>query len=79
MEYYRSRMPESTPDQITIEKTPNYFLHEEAAKRIEHMNSSIKLIVIVREPVTRSVSEYMQFDYNKGRTEPFEVRISNCI
>ena len=72
-------MPESLPHQLTIEKTPAYILKPTAARNIKHMNSSIKLIVIVREPVARSVSEYIQWDYLRGRTEPFEVRRLECI
>ena len=51
-------MPRSTLGQITIEKTPNYFDHSKCAKRIYEFNSSIKLILLVRDPAKRVVSEY---------------------
>ena len=53
-------MRPSYPYQITLEKTPLYFANEKVPERIYHMNSSIKLIFMVREPVTRMISHYVQ-------------------
>ncbi|XP_056437836.1 heparan sulfate glucosamine 3-O-sulfotransferase 5-like [Gadus chalcogrammus] len=55
------------PHQITIEKSPAYFITEEVPERIFKMNSSIKLLVIVREPTTRAVSDYTQVLEGKER------------
>lgn len=65
LQWYRQQMPYSYPDQITVEKTPAYFVTDSAADRILAMNASIKLIVIVRDPVTRLVSDYAQLNANK--------------
>ena len=43
---------------VTIEKTPKYFVYHHAAPRIHAMNSSIKLIIIMRDPVKRIISDY---------------------
>lgn len=59
-EWYRKKMPYSFPDQITIEKTPAYFACDGAPSRIHDMNSSVKLLLIVRDPVYRSISDYLQ-------------------
>lgn len=67
MEWYREKMPFSSPQQITIEKSPAYFVTEEVPERIFHMNASIKLLVIVREPTTRAVSDYTQVLEGKER------------
>ena len=58
LEYYRQQMPMSEPHQITIEKTPRYFRAPYVPERIRQMNESIKLLLIVREPVSRMISEY---------------------
>jgi Sulfotransferase domain len=63
LEFYRSKMPESTEQQITIEKSPSYFVTSEASERIRAMNASIKLLLIVREPVVRAISDYTQLRY----------------
>ena len=60
LEYYRSLMPFSYQDQITVEKTPAYFVETLAPERIYRMNSSIRLVLIVRDPVTRLISDYEQ-------------------
>ncbi len=51
-------MPKSKIDEVTIEKTPKYFVAPDAPRRIHAMNSSIKLILTVREPITRAISDY---------------------
>lgn len=59
LDWYRNQMPLSEPHQLTVEKTPNYFTSEIAMQRIQQMNSSIKIIIVVREPVSRMVSDYV--------------------
>ena len=46
--------------QITLEKSPRYFLHPEAPARIKAMDPNIKLLLIVRDPVMRLISDYTQ-------------------
>jgi len=66
LDWYQSQMPySSNPDQITIEKTPAYFVTPTAPERIRAMNASIKLILIVRDPVVRLISDYAQLNANK--------------
>lgn len=65
LEWYRKQMPYSYPEQITIEKSPRYFITEKVPERIYKMNSTIKLIVVLRNPTTRVISDYTQVYYNK--------------
>uniref|UniRef100_A0A182Q703 Sulfotransferase domain-containing protein n=2 Tax=Neomyzomyia TaxID=44536 RepID=A0A182Q703_9DIPT len=60
LEWYRKKMPHSFRGQITIEKSPSYFVTPEVPERVRAMNASIKLLLIVREPVTRAISDYTQ-------------------
>ena len=60
LEWYRNQMPLSKPDQLTMEKTPEYYKSTDAVQRIRAMNASIKLILVVRDPVDRSVSDWIQ-------------------
>ncbi|GFS52006.1 heparan sulfate glucosamine 3-O-sulfotransferase 5 [Trichonephila inaurata madagascariensis] len=69
LEWYRRRMPYSFADQITIEKSPAYFITESAPARIRAMNASVKLLLIVRDPVTRLISDYAQLAANKARKD----------
>ncbi len=65
LEWYRKKMPYTYGDQITIEKTPAYFVEELVPERIYKMNSSIRLLLVVRNPVERTISDYMQIHSSK--------------
>nr|XP_056722507.1 heparan sulfate glucosamine 3-O-sulfotransferase 6 [Euleptes europaea] len=58
--WYRNLMPRTLEGQITMEKTPSYFVTKEAPRRIYNMSRDTKLIVVVRNPVTRAISDYTQ-------------------
>ncbi|XP_066432736.1 heparan sulfate glucosamine 3-O-sulfotransferase 6 [Eleutherodactylus coqui] len=60
LEWYRNLMPRTLEGQITMEKTPSYFVTPEAPGRIYNMSKDTKLIVVVRNPVTRAISDYTQ-------------------
>nr|XP_033818689.1 heparan sulfate glucosamine 3-O-sulfotransferase 6 [Geotrypetes seraphini] len=60
LDWYRNLMPRTLDGQITMEKTPSYFVTKEAPKRIYNMSRDTKLIVVVRNPVTRAISDYTQ-------------------
>ena len=59
-EFYRRGMFYSTFDQITIEKTPNYFAASKVPQRVfeyqKFMKRKLKFIVIVRNPIRRAIS-----------------------
>lgn len=67
LDWYRRHMPFSFQDQITVEKSPAYFITERVPGRIRAMNESIRLLLLVREPVTRVISDYTQLYSNKLR------------
>lgn len=64
--WYKRQMPFSQQDQITMEKTPGYFIHPKAPTRIKKMNKDIKLIIVVRDPIERIVSDWVQVTSKRG-------------
>ncbi|XP_029953335.1 heparan sulfate glucosamine 3-O-sulfotransferase 2-like [Salarias fasciatus] len=60
LEWYRGLMPRTLESQITMEKTPSYYVTKETPHRISAMSQDTKLIVVVRDPVTRAISDYTQ-------------------
>uniref|UniRef100_A0A8C4ZDJ5 Sulfotransferase n=1 Tax=Gadus morhua TaxID=8049 RepID=A0A8C4ZDJ5_GADMO len=60
LDWYRSLMPRTLEGQISMEKTPSYFVTADAPRRIAAMSRHTKLIVVVRDPVTRAISDYTQ-------------------
>uniref|UniRef100_H3AKM4 Sulfotransferase n=1 Tax=Latimeria chalumnae TaxID=7897 RepID=H3AKM4_LATCH len=69
----RNLMPKTLDGQITMEKTPSYFVTNEAPKRIHSMARDTKLIVVVRNPITRAISDYTQTLSKKPEIPSFEV------
>ena len=65
IEWYRQRMPYTYDGQVTMEKTPAYFTTREVPERIHSMDPGVRLLVIVRDPVSRLVSDYSQTLANK--------------
>ena len=59
-EYIRLLPKRKRKDQILVEKTPNYFFKPGVEKRIYAAIPDVKLLLIVRDPVTRMVSHYVQ-------------------
>ena len=57
--WFQSQMPFTYSNQITLIKHAGYFHRSVVPQRIKQFNESIKLILMVREPVARSVSNYM--------------------
>lgn len=53
-------MPKALDGQIVMEKTPRYFVTVETPQRVHAMSQHVKLIVVVRDPVTRAISDYTQ-------------------
>ena len=51
--------------QILLEKTPAYFFDQDIEKRIHAAMPNVKLILIVRDPVTRMISEYVHARIHK--------------
>ncbi|XP_035255107.1 heparan sulfate glucosamine 3-O-sulfotransferase 3A1 [Anguilla anguilla] len=72
LDWYRDLMPKTLEGQITMEKTPSYFVTKEAPARIYAMSRDTKLIVVVRDPVTRAVSDYTQTLSKKPDIPTFE-------
>ncbi|KAL0984026.1 hypothetical protein UPYG_G00136040 [Umbra pygmaea] len=60
LNWYRSMMPKALEGQVVIEKTPRYFVTMETPGRVHSMSRDVKLIVVVRDPVTRAISDYTQ-------------------
>ncbi|RXM37339.1 Heparan sulfate glucosamine 3-O-sulfotransferase 3B1 [Acipenser ruthenus] len=65
-------MPKTLEGQITMEKTPSYFVTRETPARISAMSRETKLIVVVRDPVTRAISDYTQTLSKKPDIPTFE-------
>ena len=65
-------MPRALDGQIVMEKTPRYFVTVETPARVHAMSDEVKLIVVVRDPVTRAISDYTQIISKTPHIPAFE-------
>ncbi|CAH2036906.1 unnamed protein product, partial [Iphiclides podalirius] len=71
-EWYRQKMPPTMEGQITMEKTPSYWVTRSAPRRVYAMNPRVRLLAVVRDPVTRAISDYTQSASKRARLPRFE-------
>lgn len=78
LEWYRNMMPKvpSKPGHIVMEKSPSYFVTPLVPQRIYKMSRSTKLIVVVRNPTVRAISDYTQLKSKNSKLPPFEQYVT---
>ncbi|XP_012675792.1 heparan sulfate (glucosamine) 3-O-sulfotransferase 1-like 2 [Clupea harengus] len=73
LSWYRAQMPFTLPGQLTVEKTPGYFSAPLVPERMWEMNPAVRLLLIVRDPAERLVSDYTQVLHNRlQRHKPYQ-------
>lgn len=60
LSWYRSQLPLSLEGQLTVEKTPAYFTTPGVPARVKADLPTARLLLVVRNPVTRALSDYTQ-------------------
>lgn len=79
LDWYRSQMPATSETEMAVEKSPSYFITPSVPGRVHAMNRTVRLLLIVRDPVTRLLSDYTQILQNrrdKGLTlKSFETMV----
>ena len=68
--WYIRQMPCSKPDHVIVDHNPQYFRQKNVPKRIYDFNSTMKLILLIREPISRTVSQYLQSSNGRRETAP---------
>ena len=59
LNWYMNQMPLTSETVLTIEKSPSYFVTPLTPKRLHDFSTNVKLILIVRNPIDRTVSDYL--------------------
>lgn len=72
LSWYRSKLPLSLEGQLTVEKTPAYFTTPGVPARVRMDLPSCRLLLVVRDPVTRALSDYTQSLSKHRARRPFE-------
>ena len=58
--WYLNQMPCSGPNRMVVDHDPQYFRRLNVPKRLYQFNNTIKLILLVREPISRTISQFLQ-------------------
>ena len=74
LQWYLDQMPPTKPDEVTIEKTPQ-FATVCAPERIHYFFPHVKIILIVRDPIDRAVSGYLHKKLKHGTNISFEESV----
>jgi len=61
---------------VTIEKTPHYFIDKQTPARIADLLPNVKLILILRDPIIRAISDYVQIQSRHKSYPTFDEFIS---
>ena len=81
LEWYKEQMPPTSPEEMALEKSPSYFVTPSVPKRVHEMNKNLRILLIVRDPLTRLISDYTQILHNhleKGlKFRPFRALAFN--
>ena len=78
--YYKKYFKNVKEEKVIFEATPRYIIDEKYIKRIKNdLNDNIKIIIIMREPISRLISHY-KMKYSK-RYEQYSLNkvISDCL
>ena len=75
--WFKEQMPCSFSNQVTVMKMATYYRHLQVPERIKKFNESIKLILIVREPIARAYSGYTFHGGNRKNSKSFSDLVIN--
>ena len=73
LSWYRSHFPFKENGYIVGEATPDYIFNPYAAKRVARLLPSIKLIVLLRNPIDRALSHY----YHSSRHSAYRKKVTS--
>ncbi len=76
VDWYRSQFPYRNEGAITGEATPAYLLFPHTAKRIHQLLPNTRLIVLLRNPVERAISQYYLEVRHRNETLPLEQALA---
>ena len=77
--FYNDSMPYSFEGQVTVEKTAAYFTDKRVPSRIFSMNNTIKLLIMVKDPVKRLISEFTQLREAAKKNNKTSATFENTV
>ena len=79
VQWYIERMPSTSKNQVTIEKSPSYFVVDEVPLRMSMLSPQVKLLLIVRNPIERLVSDFLQLDSKRLKKNGYRYTFEELV
>ena len=73
--WYIQQMPLTKKGELTLEKSPQYFTSTVAPKKLKRVSTDVKLMLILRNPLSRSISDYFFMERKGRQTAPFTKKL----
>ncbi|ELT87750.1 hypothetical protein CAPTEDRAFT_25962, partial [Capitella teleta] len=67
--FYRTLMPSACKLDITLDCTSSYLEDEEVISRVRQFNRSIRLLVVLRDPIDRALDDFKQIKGGGGAAD----------
>lgn len=74
-QWYRAHYPFRREGKVTGEKSPYYLYHPCVPRRVHEFDPSLKLIILLRDPVKRAYSHYHHEIENERETRAFRQAV----
>nr|XP_002737910.1 PREDICTED: heparan sulfate glucosamine 3-O-sulfotransferase 3A1-like [Saccoglossus kowalevskii] len=81
LELYRKQMPYTTESQLTVEKTPEYFIvpHDVPKKVRDEISPETRIVAVVCDPVKRLIADYVSLAVKDKNPEAIEQYMSDNL
>jgi hypothetical protein len=76
LSWYLECFPSLEPGYITGDASPYYLVHPLVPQRVQKLFPDIKLIILLRDPVERTISHYKHSKYKQHESLSFEDALS---
>ena len=73
--WYINQMPLTKEGELTLEKSPQYFTSTVAPERLKRVSTDVKLMLILRNPLSRSISDYFFMQRKERQTTTFTKKL----
>ncbi|XP_003726947.2 heparan sulfate glucosamine 3-O-sulfotransferase 1 [Strongylocentrotus purpuratus] len=70
LDWFIDQLPYALPNQLVVEKTPRYLVYPGVQEKMKKdLSPDIKLIIVLREPVTRAISDFTHITFKRYTSE----------
>lgn len=76
---YYHKMPDVGPNERVVDRAPSYFMSSKATKRVYCFNSTLRMLLILRNPVHRLLSEFVHQELKGQKDDAGAVKFKAAV